>query len=94
MEAAIAKFEIGPSDDCLFLAKGLPPRSKVSKGNAASAMDLSKWDLPNLSHASNRIKMVMPLTYDSEHNAIIPGKPAVFLTAPIKMKKGDFVLLG
>ena len=31
---------------------------------------------------------------DEEVNSIIPVKPMVYLTAPIKLKKGEFVLLG
>jgi hypothetical protein len=38
--------------------------------------------------------MVAGLTYDDEHNSIIPVKPVIFLTHSIKMKKGEVVRLG
>ena len=38
--------------------------------------------------------MVPAMNFDEEANAIIPVKPIVYLTTPIKMKKDDFVLLG
>ena len=36
----------------------------------------------------------MAMNFDEEANAIILVKPMVYLTSPVKMKKGDFVLLG
>jgi len=88
------RYEVKSSEDCLFLAKPVPARSKPSKANAASAMDFSQWNFPDRTHKLGRIKLMMTMHYDEEANSIIPAKPMVYLTEPIKMKKGDFVLLG
>ena len=90
----VTKFELKSSEDCLFLPKPLPAKSKPSKANAASGMDLSKWNFPGRTHTDGRVKMEMAMSYDEEANSIIPVKPMVYLVAPVKMKKGDFVLLG
>ena len=86
--------EVKSTEDCLFLPKPVPPKSKPNKGNAASAMDFSKWNFPARTHKLGRVKLVMTMHYDEENNTIIPVKPMVYLVAPIKMKKGEFVLLG
>ena len=78
----------------MFLPKPVPAKSKPNKGNAASAMDFSQWDFKACTHTLGRVKLIMTMHYDDEANSIIPVKPMVYLVAPIKMKKGDFVLLG
>ena len=57
-------------------------------------MDFSQWDFPKRIHKFGRLKLVMTMHYDEEANSIIPVKPMVYLTHPIKMSKGTFVLLG
>lgn len=88
------RYEVKSSEDCLSLPKAVPAKSKPSKGNAASAMDFSQWNFPEHTHKLGRVKLMMALHHDEEANSIIPVKPMVYLTVPIKMKKGDFVLLG
>ena len=88
------RFEIKSSEDCLFLPKSLPAKAKPSKANAASAMDFSQWKFQEGTHKLGRVRMVPAMNFDEEANAIIPVKPIVYLTTPIKMKKDDFVLLG
>ena len=88
------RYEVKSSEDCLSLPKAVPAKSKPSKGNAASAMDFSQWNFPERTHKLGRVKLMMALHHDEEANSIIPVKPMVYLTVPIKMKKGDFVLLG
>ena len=88
------RYEVKSNEDCLFLPKPMPAKSKASKANAASAMDFSKWNFSERTHKLGRVKLVMTMHYDEEANTIIPVKPMVYLTHSIKMKKGDFVLLG
>ena len=88
------RYEIKSSEDCLFLPKPVPAKSKPSRANAASTMDFSQWDFPKRIHKFGRLKLVMTMHYDEEANSIIPVKPQVYLTHPIKMTKGSFVLLG
>ena len=88
------RYEVKSSEDCLFLPKAVPAKSKPSKGNAASAMDFSQWNFPERTHKLGRVKLMMALHHDEEANSIIPVKPMVYLTHPIKMTKGSFVLLG
>ena len=88
------RYEVKCTEDCLFLPKSLPARSKPNKGNAASAMDFSQWNFKARTHKLGRVHLMMTMHYDEEANSIIPVKPMVYLVAPIKMKKGDFVLLG
>ena len=57
-------------------------------------MDFSQWNFPQRTHKLGRVKLGMTMNYDEEANSIIPAKPIVFLTHPIKMTKGSFVLLG
>ena len=78
----------------MFLPKPMPAKKRVSKANAASAMDFSQWDFPKRIHKFGRLKLMMTMHYDEEANSIIPVKPMVYLTHPIKMSKGTFVLLG
>ena len=86
--------EIKSSEDCLFLPKAVPAKSKPSRANAASAMNFSQWNFPERTHKLGRVKLVMTMHYDEEANTIVPVKPMVYLTHPIKLKKGEFVLLG
>ena len=88
------RYEIKSTEDCLFLAKPVPAKNKPSKANAASTMDFSQWDFPKRIHKLGRVKLVMTMHYDEEANSIIPVKPMLYLTHPIKMKKGTWVLLG
>ena len=88
------RYEVKSTEDCLFLPKSVPAKSKPVKANAGSAMDFSQWNFKTRLHKLGRLKLVMTMHYDEEANSIIPVKPMVYLVAPIKMKKGDFVLLG
>lgn len=88
------RYEVKSTEDCLFLPKPVPVKSKPSKANAASAMDFSQWNFPACTHKLGRVKLVMTMHFDEDANTIVPVKPMVYLTHPIKMKKGDFVLLG
>ena len=88
------RYEVKSFEDCLFLPKSLPAKIKPNKANAASAMDFSQWNFATRTHKLGRVKLVMTMHFDEEANSIIPVKPMVYLVAPIKMKKGDFVLLG
>eukprot|EP00972_Heterocapsa_arctica_P077335 11406090-Heterocapsa_arctica.AAC.1 len=90
----VTKYEVEAAEECLFLAKVLPTKTKAVKANARSLMKFSGWDFKNLTHQAGRVRMVPGLAYDEEHNTIIPVKPIIFLTHPIKMKKGDVVRLG
>ena len=86
--------EVTSNEDCLFLPKPVPAKNKPSRANAASAMDFSRWNFAERTHKLGRIKLMMTMHYDEDANSIIPAKPMVYLTAPIQMKKGDFILLG
>ena len=88
------RYEIKSTEDCLFLPKAVPAKSKPSKANAASTMDFSQWNFTEGTHKLGRVKLMMTMHYDEEANTIIPVKPMVYLTHPIKMSKGTFVLLG
>ena len=88
------RYEVKSIEDCLFMPKSVPAKSKPNKGNAASAMNFSQWNFAARTHKLGRVKLVMTMHFDEEANSIIPVKPMVYLVAPIKMKKGDFVLLG
>ena len=90
----VVLYEVEASEECLFLAKALPAKTKAVKANAGSLMTFASWDFKNLAHTAGRVRMVPGLAYDDEHNSIIPVKPVIFLTHPIKMKKGDVVRLG
>lgn len=90
----VTAFELEPSEECLFMAKALPPKTKAVKVNAGSLMSFSGWDFVNLKHEKGRVRIVPGLAYDDEHNTIVPVKPVIFLTEPISVKKGQFVLLG
>ena len=57
-------------------------------------MDFSKWDFKECIHKLGRVTVVMGMSFGEEATAIILVKPMVFLTAPIEMIEGDFVLLG
>ena len=88
------RYEIKSTEDCLFLPKPVPAKSKPSRANAASTMDFSQWNFAERIHKLGRIKLVMTMHYDEEANTIIPVKPMVYVVHPIKMKKDSFVLLG
>jgi hypothetical protein len=90
----VISFEVESSDECLFVAKALPAKTKAVKANAGSLMTFAGWDFKNLTHSAGRVRMVAGLTYDDERNIIIPVKPVIFLTHSIKMKKGEVVRLG
>ena len=76
------------NEDCLFLPKPVPAKSKPTKANAASAMDFSQWNFSYYSHKLGRVKLVVTMHYDEEANSIIPAKPQVYLTEPIKDEEG------
>ena len=88
------RYEVTSSEDCLFLPKTVPAKSKPSRANAASTMDFSQWNFAEGTHKLGRVKLMMTIHYDEESNSMIPVKPMVYLTHPIKMTKGSFVLLG
>jgi hypothetical protein len=90
----VVLYEVEASEECLFLAKALHAKTKAATANAGSLMTFAGWDFKNLTHTAGRVRMVPGLAYDYEHNSIIPVKPVIFLTHPIKMKKGDVVRLG
>ena len=90
----LPRSKVKSTEDRLFLPKSVLAKSKPNKGNAASAMDFSQWNFAARTHKLGRVKLVMTMHFDEEANSIIPVKPMVYLVAPIKMKKGDFVLLG
>ena len=90
----LPRSKVKSTEDRLFLPKSVLAKSKPNKGNAASAMDFSMWNFAARTHKLGRVKLVMTMHFDEEANSIIPVKPMVYLVAPIKMKKGDFVLLG
>ena len=90
----VVSYEVEASEECLFLAKALPAKTKAVKANAGSLMTFASRDFKNLEHTAGRVRMVPGLAYDDEHNSIIPVKPVIFLTHPIKMKKGEVVRLG
>ena len=87
-------YKVKVSENCLFLPKALPAKSKPSKANAGSAMNFSQWNFKERQHNLGRVKMMMAMNFDEEANSIIPVKPMVYLTESIKMKKGQFILLG
>jgi len=86
--------QIAVEEDCMFLAKPLPKNTKPSKGNAGSAMTLDEWDFPQGVHKLGRLCLKECMVYDSDLNSIILMKPAIFLTVPVKMAKGDIICLG
>ena len=88
------RYEIKSTEDCLFHPKAVPAKNKPSRANAGSAMDFSKWIFKQATHKLGRVKLMPTMHYDEEANSIIPVKPMVYLTHPIKMSKGTFVLLG
>ena len=87
-------YEIKSTEDCLFLPKPVPAKSKASKANAGSTMDFSQWNFKTGTHNLGRVKLVMAMHYDEEANSIVPAKPMAYLNHPIKMSKGTFILLG
>ena len=87
-------YEISCGEDCLFHAKALPARTKATKLNAGSTMDFSQWNFKDQVHKLGRLRLVPCLTHEGVANAIVPLKPAILLTHPVKVKKGDIVLLG
>jgi hypothetical protein len=93
-QTTIVLYEVEVSEECLFLAKALHANTTATTANAGSLMTFAGWDFKNLTHTAGRVRMVPGLAYDYEHNSIIPVKPVIFLTHPIKMKKGDVVRLG
>ena len=90
----VTQFEISAVEECLFLSKSLPPRAKPQKGNAGSLMDLAAWNLKEGTHDMGRVRLVPAMTFDTMLNTVVPCKPVVALTSPVKAKKGDIVLLG
>ena len=90
----VTTYKISSVEDCLFVAKTLPPRVKMSKSNAVSCMDFSQWNFVNLTHKRGRVKLIPGLSFSDEHKAIVPVKPAMYVTEPVKVQKGEVVLLG
>ena len=78
----------------MFLRKDLPGQSKPNEANAASAMGFSQWNFNERTRRWGRVKMRTAMNVDEEANSIIPVKPMVLLTVPVKMQHDKFVLLG
>ena len=87
-------FGISNSEDCMFLSKPLPAKTAVSKFNLGSKMDFAEWDFPSLKHNLKRVYLVPGLCFEESVNTIVPVKPWIFLTKPVKLMKGQCVLLG
>ena len=90
----VTQFEISVVDECLFLAKSLPPRTKPLKGNAGSLMNFNEWNFKEGTHNMGRVLLVPAMAYDVLTNSVVPRKCGIALTSPIKAMKGDVVLLG
>ena len=60
----------------------------MTKNNAVSCMDFSQWNFVNLTHKKGRVKLIPGLSYNDENKAIVPVKPALYLTDAVKVKKG------
>ena len=91
---SVTTYKVSSVEDCLFVAKTLPPKVKLCKNNAVSAMDFSQWNFVDLTNKKGRVKLVPGLSFSDEHKAVVPVKPALYLTDPVKVKKGDVVCLG
>ena len=66
----------------------------MSKSNAVSCMDFSQWNFVDLTHKKARVKLIPSLSFSAELKSIVPAKPALYLIDPVKVKKGEVVLLG
>lgn len=91
--APSASYSIEQVEECIFLPKALATKMKMKKENAGSCLDFTLWDFPSMSHASGRVEIIMHLEFKESENTILPQKPGIYLKAPIKVKKGDFILL-
>ena len=88
-------YVIQPTEECLFLPKGLPQnqKHKMTRFNAGSSLQHDEWDFQKGTHTKGLLQIVMSLEYNEEENSIIPLKPAVFLVDSIKVSKGKWYQL-
>jgi hypothetical protein len=91
---SVTTYKVSSVEDCLFVAKTLPPKVKICKSNAVSCMDFSQWNFLDLTHKKGRVKLIPGLSYSDEHNATVPVKPALYLTDPVKVMRSEVVFLG
>ena len=88
---AASTYTIQPTGECFFHPLEFPPNKKdaLSRDNIASIMDFDGWDFPAGKHTKNKLKLVPHWRYRESDNVLLPIKPQVFLTQPLRMAKGS-----
>ena len=73
------------------LAQGFLGNGNDSRARVASALEFSQWNFTERTHMLGRANLLMAMNFDYEANSIIFVNPMVYLTVPVKMRKGTSV---
>ena len=87
------EYSIKPTEECFFLPQPLPKNTKILLENAASVIAKGDFDWNTGRHSKNHLQMYLSLEFHTARNTILPRRPKVFLTKPVKLTKGQIVQL-
>lgn len=88
-----SEYSIKPTEECYFLAQPLPKNTKMLMENAASVIEKNDFDWKTGRHSKGHVQMYLSLEFHSARNTILPRRPKLFLTKPVKLTKGKIVQL-
>ena len=85
-----APLTIKSTEKCSFEPTNLPPKSAPTKGSFGSRIPRSKIDWSTGKASGNKCEVIMSLSYTdtAQLKGIKPEKPGVFLSRPMRVKKG------
>ena len=81
------------TEECFFLPQALPKNTKLLVENAASVIAKDNFDWTTGLHSKKHLQIYFSLEYHAARNTILPRRPKLFLTSPVKMSKGQIVQL-
>ena len=89
----VTEYSIKPTEECFFLPQALPKNTKLLVENAASVIAKDNFDWTTGLHSKKHLQIYFSLEYHAARNTILPRRPKLFLTSPVKMSKGQIVQL-
>lgn len=87
------EYSIKPTEECYFLPQPLPKNTKILMENAASVVEKGDFDWTTGRHSKDHLQMFLNLEFHPARNTILPRRPKLFLTKPVKLTKGKIAQL-
>ena len=89
----VSDYFVKPVEECYFLPQTPPKNTQILSENAASLIAKESFDWSTGKHAKGHIQIFLSLEYHADRNTMLPRRPKLFLSKPVKLHKGEVVQL-